>query len=479
MRNARRKLHRGGLIALACAAVLGIAPMQLGSLNFGGFTGMASASAAVQPVATPDPVFSGTLTSQQQTEMMAWGQAYWNKVEGVVGPGGTNAALGGFTFSTAAMNSPLFNPFYGPRQTLVNLGLIAESDCMKQLAEAPGMDAASLVKQSAIKDALLEAKFKTDPVTDPTGTFNHINKIFDSGYVANLVIYTEDGKLVSKELPLDVLVGAGMTVELADSLSADTVTALLVLSSQVPAIVANAAGLTEATGMLGTQARKADAVATAIRNLLTQAGVQSDGVERMDVLFGVYGQLPTVYVALSDCAVLIDATTGAMTNPIKPGTPLNAGGLLALHPFAATSPFAHRMVSAAGCTLMVAPTWQDQPPAPGLVPTPPRSPGTPPGNWGNWNCIANVGGGCTCVTEGQYQDPPTTPPTTPPTIPRKYPVRVICTDSAQPPGSGNCPSASPMSPFPVPTPPPPATAPKSLTTPGNYPTADCKFQYKY
>jgi len=403
--------------------------MQLGSLNFGGFTGMASASAAVQPVATPDPVFSGTLTSQQQTEMMAWGQAYWNKVEGVVGPGGTNAALGGFTFSTAAMNSPLFNPFYGPRQTLVNLGLIAESDCMKQLAEAPGMDAASLVKQSAIKDALLEAKFKTDPVTDPTGTFNHINKIFDSGYVANLVIYTEDGKLVSKELPLDVLVGAGMTVELADSLSADTVTALLVLSSQVPAIVANAAGVTEATGMLGTQARKADAVAIAIRNLLTQAGVQSDGVERMDALFGVYGQLPTVYVALSDCAVLIDATTGAMTNPIKLGTPLNAGGLLALHPFAATSPFAHRMVSAAGCTYVAAPKWRTSPPA-GYIPRPAAPAGTPPvtpifidpsppfsipggqpnflpdtpGWYSDYRCLQTAGD-CICVRYGMWVGP--------------------------------------------------------------------------
>lgn len=181
--------------------------------------------------------------------------------------------------------------------------------------------------------------------------------------------------------------------------------------------------------MVGGQATKANAVATAISALLNQAGIAGASVERMDAIFSVYGQLPTVYVALSDCAVLIDATTGAVTAPIKLGTPLDASGLLAQHGTAAASPFAHRMMSAAGCTYAAAPFWQTtpdpsnnwvpRPAAPGTVPplipiptlpTPiPRNPDYP--GWPtNWSCATRGTGTasayCECTNYQQYVDTP-------------------------------------------------------------------------
>ncbi len=293
--------------------------------------------------------------------------------------------------------------------------MIRLCDCeqsTQQLAEYPGTDAASAAKRQAIKDALVDFRFKTDPVTDPTGTTTHVIRILDASMVAGLVTYTEDGKLVSEKLPLDVLVAAGANVELADNLSADSITALLLLTNQAPGLVAGASGATEAKAMLGGQATKANTVATAVAALLNQAGVAVNAVERMDALFGVYGQLPTVYVALSDCAVLVDATTGAVTTPVKLGTPVDASGLLALHA-EASAPYAHRMVSAMGCTYVAAPSWQPVPPGGG--PDWPLSPVAPPTTWSGgpatFSCAATPLGGCLCKRPVTITPPTTTPPT--------------------------------------------------------------------
>lgn len=338
---------------------------------------MAALATSSAPAMAADPVFGGSLTAAQQAELLQWGQLYWNRVEGVPPPAGSsNAALASFSFSLPAMNSELFNPFYGPRQTLIKLNLISANDCMKQLVEQPGTDAASVAKRAAIKDSLLEAKFKTDPVTDPAGTVNHVIKILDAGYVAGLVTYTEDGKLVSKELPLDVLVEAGVTTQVAEALSGESVTALLVLSSQLPGAIATISGATEAQAALTGQASKADAVASRVTTLLNQAGVAPNAVERMDAIFSVYGQLPMVYVAMSDCAVLLDATTGAMSMPMMLGSPLSASALLAQHD-AAGDGLAHRVVSKMGCVYAAAPSWQPTRP-PGYGPRPAAPQGTAP-----------------------------------------------------------------------------------------------------
>ncbi len=394
-RAPRRGVGRvlGALLGVAVGSIGGLGTVTAAGIGVAVLAGTAMTTTTASAL-TPDPVFGGTLTAAQQAEMMQWGQTYWNRLEGV-----PTAANTTFTFSTAAMNSPLFNPFYGPRQTLVNLGLIADGDCMKQLAEYPGTDAASAAKRQAIKDALVDFRFKTDPVTDPTGTTTHVIKILDASMVAGLVTYTEDGKLVSEKLPLDVLVAAGANVELADNLSADSITALLVLTNQAPGLVAGVSGATEAKAMLGGQATKANNVATAVAALLGQAGVGVDAVERMDALFGVYGQLPTVYVGLSDCAVLVDATTGAVTTPVKLGTPLDASGLLALHG-EASAPYAHRMVSSMGCTFVAAPTWHATPPAGYPAAPAPAAPNflpfIVPGIWPtSWTCVTVAPGPAT------------------------------------------------------------------------------------
>ena len=434
--HAARKTVGAGLMALAGAAVMGVA-------GVGPASWVASASAAMF---VPDPVFAGTLTAAQQAEMKAWGQAYFNKIEGV-NQGGSNAVTAAWTFATPAMNSPLFNPFYGPRQTLVNLDLIADTDCPRALTEAAGADAASQAKRGAIKDALVNFKFKTYPVTDPNGTTAHVIKILDSTYVSGLVTYTQAGKLVSEKLPLDVLEGAGVSVQFADNLSDSSITALLVLTSQAPGIVANAVGATEAQAMVSGQGTKADSVALTIAGLLQQAGIAGSTVLRMDAIFGVYGQLPIVYIILGDCAVLIDATTGAVSLPMKPGSALDASGLLALHSIAAASPFPHRLITKAGCTVTLAPSWQTTPPGPGpglLTPAVPI-PQTPTGGGGTYTCTMPSNSKCVCTRNPTFINPPGITPLAPTS------VRTVCTYSGPtclPPGSG-CAGATPSPTYPT------------------------------
>ncbi|MFN8817420.1 MAG: hypothetical protein ACK5ZV_11840 [bacterium] len=370
------------------------------------------------------------------------------------------------------MNSPLFNPFYGPRQTLLNVGIVSDTDCMKDLAEHTPLDPTAASKRQAIKDALVDFKIKTDPVTDPAGTTNHVLRILDAATVNNLVVYNEDGKLVSEKLPLDVVVAAGADSQFAEQLTDNSINALLLLTNQAPALVAAAPGTTEAQAMLTGAAPKAGAAAVAIGNLLAQAGLPVNTIERMDVLFGVYGQLPTVYVAFNDCAVLIDATTGAVTAPVKLGSPLNAAALLAAHP-EASPPFANRVVTAAGCLVVAAPSWQDTPPVPlgptfGPTAVPPGSPpGTLPGGWGKWTCV-NQGQGCKCTLSGTYTDTSVVPA-------KVYPVQITCTSGSQGGQPGNCPSGMtpPGQPIAPPNPPPPTTP----TTPPGYIGASCAFRY--
>ncbi len=420
---------------------------------------------APSPAHAQDAVFTGTLSTSQQTELAQWGQAYWTRLEG-----GTPSTAP-FTFSTAAMNSPLFNPFYGPRQTLLNVGIVSDTDCMKDLAEHTPLDPTAASKRQAIKDALVDFKIKTDPVTDPAGTTNHVLRILDAATVNNLVVYNEDGKLVSEKLPLDVVVAAGADSQFAEQLTDNSINALLLLTNQAPALVAAAPGTTEAQAMLTGAAPKAGAAAVAIGNLLAQAGLPVNTIERMDVLFGVYGQLPTVYVAFNDCAVLIDATTGAVTAPVKLGSPLNAAALLAAHT-EASPPFANRVVTAAGCLVVAAPMWHDTPPTPltnpAFGPQAP-SPGNIPGNWGKWTCV-NQGTGCKCTLNGTYTDTSVTPP-------RVIPVEITCTSGSQGGQAGNCPSFMPQTVQPVA--PPPNTAPITPTTPPGYVGAQCSFRYKY
>ncbi len=374
-----RKTVGAGLLALAGAAVLG-------GTGAGPASWVASASAAVL---VPDPVFSGTLTAAQQAEMMAWGQAYFNKIEGV-NQGGSNAVATAWTFATPAMNSPLFNPFYGPRQTLVNLGLIDDTDCMKAITETPGTDRSALKKRSAIKDALVSFKFKTDPVTDPNGTTTHVYKILDAALVAGLVTYTEGGKLVSEKLPLDIIIAAGAEPQFVDTISLDTINAINAIVVAAPGYAQTAIGGNEAQKMLTGGTSRADNIRTKIMQLLTDLQVEGSDSEQGEITFAVYGALPVIHVALLDADLMVDAVTGAVVGPLVKGSAPPIATLLLAHAEYTSGTGGRYLTTSFGCQVVALPFWHDKGnpppfwnvPAPGVTPYKKVNlPGVSPTSW--------------------------------------------------------------------------------------------------
>ena len=418
-----RKTVSAGLVALAGAAVLGVAGVGPAGC---GLSWVASANAAMF---VPDPVFAGTLTNQQQTEMMQWGQAYWNKIEGVI-PNGSNALAGPWSFSTPVMNSPLFNPFYGPRQTLVNLGLIADTDCMKAITETPGTDAATLAKRGAIKDALVGFKFKTDPVTDPNGTTAHVYKILDASLVSGLVTYTEGGKLVSEKLPLDIIIAAGAEPQFVDTISVDTINAINAIVVAAPGYAQTPTGGTEAQKLLVGGVSHADSMQTKIRQLLADLGHPKIAVERFDMVFSVYGSLPILVVGFDDAKLIIDTINGNVHPPVVHQGVFSAAALLTPHGHVVGGGVVLR--SAWGCLAapgpFVPPVVHPTPPSLPSFIAPPVFPSVTPGNPTPWTCtmVALVGGGwsCSCFRTLTYLNPPPGPPS--------FPSIQTCTDPLGP-----------------------------------------------
>ena len=442
--HAARKTVGAGLMALAVAAVLGVA-------GFGpagcGLSWVASANAAMF---VPDPVFAGTLTAAQQTEMKAWGQAYFNKIEGV-NQGGGNAVATAWTFSTPAMNSPLFNPFYGPRQTLVNLALIADTDCPRALTEATGADAVSQAKRGAIKDALVNFAFKTDPVSDPNGTITHVYKILDASLVSGLVTYTEGGKLVSEKLPLDIIIAAGANSQLANSLSETTINAINAIVVAAPSYAQNTTGLTETRKLLTGGTSKTDNMELLLENIPSALGIQAKTAQLL-ALFGVYGQLPLIQLQFADAMILVDAINGSVAGPFQPGSMLDASGLVASH-VEASGTTGIQYVAAGGCPTVNA-GWVPAGGPGGTIPAGwPRMPATPtmpPGRSPGWTC-SNIGASCVCQQQEVF-GPPAALPGLPGTIPAWVPavtIRTTCTWPGGCFGPANIP----------PTPTPPATGP--------------------
>ncbi len=434
-RAPRRGVGRvlGALLGVAVGSVGGLGTVTAAGVGVAVLAGTAMTTTTASAL-TPDPVFGGTLTAAQQAEMMQWGQTYWNRLEGV-----PTAANTTFTFSTTAMNSPLFNPFYGPRQTLVNLGLIADGDCMKQLAEYPGTDAASAAKRQAIKDALVNFKFKTDPVTDPTGTTTHVIKILDASTVAGLVTYTEDGKLVSEKLPLDIIVAAGADPQLAGAISADTINAINAIVVTAPGFAANQSGLTEAQKLLSGGVGRADQVRTSIKQVLVSLGKGDAPVERFDMLFGVYGSLPLVVVGFEDCKIVVDAVNGSVHPPIAHGSTFDSTTLLQQHGVPASGGVV--LVSAQGC---IAATGPNVPPLtfprPPALPCTPQAPATPtaaPGNPTAWACTnVTMAGGSSCVCTRTYMYDNPGPPLVAFPVVQSCAAAGFCTATAVPlPGS--------------------------------------------
>ncbi len=391
---------------LTAAGALPRAAMAVAAL-----TCAAPAFAHFPPPTPPATVYYGTLTAAEEAEVQAWGIAYWTRVEA-----GTPSTM---PFSTAAMNSHLFNPFRGTRATLENLKLLDASDCDKAIIEGDvsTMDTATLAKRQALKDAMTDSKFATDPITNVEGTIEHIAQILNAAATNELVTYTEGGSLVSKGLPLDIVVAAGADPDFATELSANTVNAINALVVASPGYVLLATGGTEAQTALSGGASRTDQVHSRIRTLLNDLNVIGYTTQPVRASFGVYGELPIVLVRFADAAVMVDAVSGAVTSPSKRSAALDVRPLLAAHTEFAVGT-GSRLFTSDGCTTLAGADWEptmppgSRPRLPiGLPPAWPMTPDMVPANvqpgrvgwWTDWTCITTLWT-CSCTAYGQDTD---------------------------------------------------------------------------
>ncbi len=334
------------------------------------------------------------------------------------------------------MNSQLFNPFNGPRQTLVKLGRIDSTDGMRQLVEAPGADVASAKKREAIKDALVNFTFKTSPVNNPDGTTNHIYKILNASSVAGLVTYVEDGQLVSEKLPLDLIVVAGADPQFASTLSDATATAVTAILVAAPGYASTATGGSETHKLTSGGPSRADQVRDRIVQLLANTNTEGSDTDQGEISFGVYGSLPVIHVSFADADLMIDALTGAVVGPMAPGSPVPTEALLSGHSEYVTGSGAVYLAGIFGLfPRSTLPTWHNVPP-PGFPATPAiYQPVIRSGLWPTqWSCTTvapppvarwtnpfpTTGANCFCEQDSLFRAlPPGPPPGSPPFFKRK------------------------------------------------------------
>ncbi len=336
----------------------------------------------------------GDLTDAQLQAVKGWGQAYWSRIQ--TGTPAVQSPLAG------VVDEPLFNPRYATRLTLENLKLVSSSDCESFLTTPQQNDTVALQKQASLKDSMVNLKFATDVNTNFQGTLGHIDKILDASITSSVVAYIDDDRLVSEELPLDVLVASGAEPQSASSFTQHEVNAINDIVVSAPGYAAQSGTVSESKKLVTGQPSQADTVALRIKALMSDLSMGDLPVERFDMAFGAYGSLPLVIVGFESCKLVIDATNGLVLAPVPHQGTFNAQALLANHGI--TGNYGVRLYNSKGCAASNGPTV-----AATEHPRPPAPPWTPaPGNPTEWSCI-DFDISCKCERRYTYVNPPAAP----------------------------------------------------------------------
>lgn len=335
----------------------------------------------------------GDLTEAQQQAVKGWGQAYWSRIQ--TGTPAVQSPLAG------VVDEPLFNPRYATRLTLENLNVLSSSDCESTLTAPQQDDTLALRKQASLKDSMVRLKFATDVNTNFQGTLDHIDKILDASVTSSVVAYIDGDRLVSEELPLDVLVASGAEPKSVSSLMQDEVNAINAIVTSAPGYAAQSGTVSESKKLVTGQPSQADTVAIRIKALMSDLAMGDLPVERFDMAFGAYGSLPLVIVGFDSCKLIIDATNGLVLAPVPHQGTFNAQALLANHGI--TGNYGIRLYNSKGC---LAATGPNTPPI--TTPRPPSYPSylVPPGIPSGWTCFnpppTVVGVFCVCTRTYKY-----------------------------------------------------------------------------
>lgn len=369
--------------------------------------------------ASAQSVYQGSLSPAEHAEVSVWSALFWQRVD----QGGGNVGAG-FTFTNPAMAGHLFNPLRGARKTLETVAVLTPSQCdaLRPSISDPGVIDEEIA--TAFRDVMIGNQITTDADTNPQGTYQHAMLIVSAAPDGGLVVQVNGNQLISIGLPLEALTEPPANSVLNYTLTPEAAQAVFSLFNAGAQWAAESGTVTESTKLITGQPSRADVFAEKVRTMLTGTLSLAEPVEVFYASFGVYGELPFVFVPLPGAYVLMDPVNGNLSGPFVRTSPIDPTGLLSAHPAAYTPTMGVRVASFFGCPVVDPPSWKNTPPCHTIVTTcePPIfwAPELPGGE--QWICFTqglNPSGGLGCVCERRGTSPIGNPPVT-------VPVRRAC-----------------------------------------------------
>lgn len=318
----------------------------------------------------------GELSTAEVSEVQAWSSLYWQRADAYIA--GQSVSFS-YTFTEPRMNLATFLPSRALRPTLEDLSLLSESDCDQVLVFMPGTDETILAKREALKNAMIGGSISTDFFTQPQAAAKHAERIEEVLAENPLPWGIVGSSLVSERLPLRKFkrLTSAPTVP-ALSFSSGTMDTITVIIGNIGNVLDDAADVTEAQAALSGGESQADAVMRVLRDdILPTNNVTVEAIDRIDMSFGIYGNVPLIYVRFTDSYVLIDGIDGTMSQVFDLTSPLDGRALLERYTdFQGDDSV--RYFNKFGCVQTLAASWQPGlPSTPAYAPRPASPPGSP------------------------------------------------------------------------------------------------------
>ena len=288
--------------------------------------------------------------------------AYVAMIDQLKTTGQPATVAGTFSFTNAAANSPLFDPYPAMRRT-VNATL-GNGLCWA----VPNGTVVNYASTSTI----------ASPLSDTPATVNHFNAIVDASQTDDVTFGFTGNDLVSQGIPVAPVSG---TATPAASYTPDAVTSAWIFNIESHTIgeAISFQPATDVSNRLLGVARDVDILAYSIwEHTYAVLGQEPDDIVRLEATFGLFGSLPVLAVWYGEGYFLVDGTNGLVSGPYLDGTPYNAVELLLNHNEYIPGTQSLVLRAATGCEDSgEGPGWKDTPP-PGINPNGPVGPVNPP-----------------------------------------------------------------------------------------------------
>jgi|GEM_PF-2927482 len=395
--------------------------------------------------------FYGDTTPDQREEVRNWSLAFWNRIE--TGDPQTVA------MTEPVWQSPLFNPLRATRATLERLKVLDPLDCDWEIIAAT--EGSPLwEKREALRASMVDGKFETDPATNAEGFQEHLQAIFDAAPGSGVDAWFADGKLVSLNLPGDVMGGfvtnpcvtADGPIDCAQYQAQHSGESLVrafallhEITTNLPAFADQCAPVTEGQKLITGSESRADLIERRVQEIMIEHGLRP-ATYRFDATFGVYGSIPVIQIDIKDYTFSVDGWSGKSSGLLPPKTLLDLNGLSSYWEVDLDRPYYRIYNGENGCKAIFAMAWTPYTinPTDTLTPLPASPPSsTLPGRPQNLACKHDTPTGvCTCTVTRVFTIVPC-PPGAPSFGPSGCRIKEIttCTWSVGPGGCVHPPAA--------------------------------------